>query len=202
MMFSRWKWYRQYAVTLCAVVTAAFTNASSVWSAQEEPDQVPDIEQQLLSHYKDWAGTRHRMGGDSKAGIDCSSFIRQLFLRHFGVQLPRTSREQRNEGQPVTVGELRSGDLLFFKSGPTLSHVGVYLHGDRFLHVSSSAGVMLSKLTDTYWRTKFNGARRLSLFTAPMGDETLPSIIAKPANPETLPSLETPTFMVAHLSPQ
>ena len=111
-------------------------------------------------HYEEWQGTRHRLGGTGEKGIDCSSFIQKLFTKHFGIQLPRSSREQMQLGQVVDRANLKIGDLLFFKTGPSLRHVAVYLGDKRFLHVSSKKGVSFDHLDEKYWSKRFITARR------------------------------------------
>lgn len=115
----------------------------------------------IEQHYEEWQGTRHRLGGTDEKGIDCSSFIQQLFIKHFGIELPRSSREQMGLGQVIDRSNLKIGDLLFFKTGPSLRHVAVYLGDKRFLHVSSKKGVSFDNLDEKYWSKRFITARRL-----------------------------------------
>lgn len=124
-------------------------------------DGNPNVEEAILEHYDEWRGTRHKLGGTSHAGVDCSSFIQKLYEKHFGIELPRSSREQMQLGTTVDKSNLRTGDLLFFRTGPTLKHVAVYIGNNRFLHVSTRRGVMLSDLDESYWRKRFLKAQRL-----------------------------------------
>ncbi|MFN4329204.1 MAG: NlpC/P60 family protein [Limnobacter sp.] len=123
------------------------------------------VESRILAHYHDWSGTRHKLGGHSHSGVDCSYFIRSLFSAHFNLELPRTASAQQGEGTPVALSELQPGDLLFFRSGPTRHHVGVYLNDQQFVHVSSQLGVTSSNLNDRYWKSRFVTARRVKLKT-------------------------------------
>lgn len=122
-----------------------------------------EIQNALLAHYSSWAGTRHKLGGTGVNGVDCSSFIQTLFQDKFQLQLPRSSREQMTMGDRVDLAELQSGDLLFFRTGPTRRHVGVYLGNNQFMHVSTRAGVEIAKLFSPYWQRHFITARRIGL---------------------------------------
>lgn len=121
------------------------------------------VHDQLITHYTHWAGTRHRLGGSTTRGVDCSSFIQILFQEKFQLELPRSSREQMTVGERVDMTDLRSGDLLFFRTGPTRRHVGVYLGDNQFMHVSTHAGVEITKLFSPYWQRHFITARRVAL---------------------------------------
>jgi cell wall-associated NlpC family hydrolase len=116
----------------------------------------------LLEQYLDWAGVPYRMGGRSREGLDCSGFIQLTYLQRFGVELPRDTSAQRSVGSKVEPSRLRPGDLVFFDTGPVERHVGIYVGRSQFLHVSSSTGVMLSRLDDGYWEARFRDAIRVA----------------------------------------
>ncbi len=115
----------------------------------------------LYQHYRLWKGTPYRMGGLTTRGIDCSGFVLITFKALLGARLPRTVDEQAMLGRGVVPGELRSGDLVFFKTGAAMRHVGIYLDHGRFMHASTRRGVTISALGDGYWRTRFWQARRI-----------------------------------------
>ena len=114
----------------------------------------------LLEAVDDWYGIRYRFGGTSKSGVDCSAFVRAVYETAFGIELPRTAREQYAAASHK-VSEPKQGDLLFFNTRGGVSHVGVYLGNDRFAHASSSKGVMVSSLTEKYYAARYLGARRV-----------------------------------------
>ncbi len=126
-----------------------------------------DVPVELLSNtslynlIEEWWRTPYRLGGTTKNGIDCSAFVQTLMLGAFAVQLPRTAREQRTASNKIETNELQEGDLVFFNTRGGVSHVGVYLHNNKFVHASTSGGVMISDLNDDYWRRKFIGAGRI-----------------------------------------
>ncbi|MDG4953714.1 NlpC/P60 family protein [Actinobacillus equuli] len=117
----------------------------------------------LSEQQHEWKGTRYRLGGNSKAGIDCSGFMQVTFRDLFGIDLPRTTSEQAKEGTRIDRDELRTGDLVFFKTGrgPNGKHVGVYVKNGQFLHASTKGGVIYSDMNSPYWSRTFWQARRL-----------------------------------------
>ena len=117
----------------------------------------------LSEHQQEWKGTRYRLGGTSKSGVDCSGFMQITFRDLFGIDLPRTTTEQANEGTRVSKSEIKTGDLVFFKTGrgPNGKHVGVYVKNGQFLHASTKGGVIYSDLDSPYWTKTFWQARRL-----------------------------------------
>ncbi|HEX4842416.1 MAG TPA: NlpC/P60 family protein [Limnobacter sp.] len=131
--------------------------------ALQRGTEVGKVQLALLAHYAEWEGTRYRMGGTNRKGVDCSSFIQTLFKDHFAVELPRSSREQMTLGEPVAQHELQTGDLLFFRTGPTRKHVGVYMGNNQFMHVSARRGVEITKLLTPYWQKHFITARRVGV---------------------------------------
>ncbi|MBC8035065.1 MAG: C40 family peptidase [Chitinophagaceae bacterium] len=115
----------------------------------------------LLEIIDEWYGARYRYGGTTKSGIDCSAFAGTLMLGVFGSSLPRTAREQYAATQRISKDELREGDLVFFNTSGGISHVGIYLNNNKFVHASTSAGVMISDLNDQYYLRKYIGAGRI-----------------------------------------
>ncbi|PHM63676.1 bifunctional murein DD-endopeptidase/murein LD-carboxypeptidase [Xenorhabdus ishibashii] len=120
-----------------------------------------DIKSKILNQYADWKGVAYRFGGNTKRGIDCSAFVQRTFHDQFGMELPRSTLEQQNIGQTVSRSKLQAGDLVLFKTGVHRRHVGIYIGNNQFVHASTSNGVIVSKLTDTYWSKRYYGARRV-----------------------------------------
>lgn len=95
-------------------------------------------------------------------GIDCSEFTRRVFDDYGSVTLPRTAAEQFALGSEVARSELAFGDLVFFaESDRQIFHVGISVGFNQFIHSSSSRGVIVSSLSESYWHKRFAGARRL-----------------------------------------
>ena len=115
----------------------------------------------LNQQYKDWHNVPHRMGGLSKDGIDCSGLVYLTYRSKFGVDMPRSTELQSKVGYQVNQSQLRAGDLLFFKTGIKVRHVGMYIDEGNFLHASSSKGVMISNIKNPYWSSAYWKARRI-----------------------------------------
>lgn len=115
----------------------------------------------LLQIIDEWWGTRYSMGGSTKDGIDCSAFTQVIMSNVYGISLPRTSAEQHKESGKVDDDELAEGDLVFFGSSRSISHVGIYLTNNKFVHASTSHGVVVSDLNESYWKSKYRGAGRV-----------------------------------------
>lgn len=119
--------------------------------------------EKLTARYEEWRGTKYRMGSlNRKNGVDCSGFVLLTFRDLFGIELPRSTREQNLLGQDVKKDQLQTGDLVFFHTGRT-KHVGIYMENNQFLHASTKAGVKISNLNETYWKRNFWKAKRLDL---------------------------------------
>jgi cell wall-associated NlpC family hydrolase len=115
----------------------------------------------LLSHVDDWYGTRYRLGGTTKTGIDCSAFVQAVYLSAFALTLPRTAKEQYKASRIISSTELKEGDLVFFNTRGGVSHVGIYLQNNKFIHASTSQGVTVSDMYDAYYMRRFIGAGRI-----------------------------------------
>lgn len=116
----------------------------------------------LLELMDKWWGTRYCIGGSTMNCIDCSAFTQVIMKEVYNVQLPRTAQEQFNIMQPIAIDELQEGDLIFFNTGGRgISHVGIYIQNNKFLHASTSQGVTITNLSDKYWNPKFRGGGRM-----------------------------------------
>lgn len=109
----------------------------------------------LFSFIDDWFGTRYRLGGSTKKGIDCSALTSSLLLAVYGFVVPRTARQQYKATEHISKDQLKEGDLVFFNTHGGVSHVGIYLDNDYFVHASSSQGVTISSLDDSYYARRF-----------------------------------------------
>ena len=116
----------------------------------------------LYSLIDDWFGTRYRYGGSTKKGIDCSSLTGRLMKDVYNIILPRTAREQYAACAKISPASLAEGDLVFFNTRGGVSHVGFFLSNGYFVHASSSNGVTISHLKDSYYKNRFIGAGRMN----------------------------------------
>jgi cell wall-associated NlpC family hydrolase len=143
-------------VSLFAGSLAGCGHAPARPSAQPPAAQVTAPDNRLAAEIAaSMIGTPYRPGGELPAqGFDCSGLVRYCY-RLQGLELPRTVAAQRAVVQPVASDRLAAGDLLFFKIGPGVSHVGIYYGDGQFVHAPSSGkAVMRSRLDDPYWRTR------------------------------------------------
>ncbi len=115
----------------------------------------------LLEKIDEWYGTRYRMSGTTKKGVDCSAFVQSVIAGAFGLAIPRTAREQYRVAKLISRTELKEGDLLFFNTRGGVSHVGIYLQNNKFVHASVSQGVTISDMFEPYYLQRFIGAGRL-----------------------------------------
>lgn len=128
----------------------------------------------LLEKYLDeWKSVKYRLGGLSKKGIDCSGFVQMTFLNQFDVKIPRTTYSQVKLGKTIPKHALKTGDLVFFKTGRSVRHVGIYLKDNKFIHTSSSKGVMKSSLSQGYWAKKYWTAKRIAFKTSDFFNEVI-----------------------------
>jgi len=110
---------------------------------------------------KTYMGVPYLWGGASPSGFDCSGFV-QYVMKKNGIPISRTTATQYNEGIWVGKSSLKPGDLIFFstyKPGP--SHVGIYLGNNKFIHASSSEGVTITSLSNSYFAPRYIGAKRI-----------------------------------------
>ena len=119
------------------------------------------IKKRLYAQHKQWQGTRYQLGGLSKKGIDCSGFVFLTFKEQLGISLPRTTKQQVKSGTTITRSQLKAGDLVFFKTSIKVRHVGIYIEHGKFLHASTSKGVMISNLNNNYWHKAYWKAVRI-----------------------------------------
>lgn len=115
----------------------------------------------LLKLVDQWWGTPYVLGGNSRDGIDCSAFSQLVLGIIYQVQIPRTADEQYKKSEKISDDQLQEGDLVFFSSGRSINHVGVFITNNKFVHASTSQGVMISDLGENYWKNKYKGAGRI-----------------------------------------
>jgi cell wall-associated NlpC family hydrolase len=115
----------------------------------------------LFAFIEDWWGTRYRYGGTTKRGVDCSAYMGHIFENIYGFKLPRTARMQYAASVKVNYHDLQEGDLVFFNTRGGVSHVGMYLANGYFTHSSSSKGVTINNLSETYYNARFIGGGRI-----------------------------------------
>jgi len=145
--------------------TAALETAEAEPGQSAAPPAAPATEaevEKISETAARYIGTPYRFGGEGGSGIDCSSFVQQVFQAN-RINLPRTAREQINVGSDVAPADLRKGDLVFFQTYASYpSHVGIYLGDGKMIHASSGKGeVTISDMNSDYYRPRYLGAKRV-----------------------------------------
>ncbi len=120
---------------------------------------------ELIKEANSFVGAPHRMGGTTRKGVDCSGLVR-VTHKKFGILLPHSSHEQARYGDLVpSKDSLEKGDLVFFynsyNSRNFITHAGIYLGEEKFIHASHSQGVIVSSINDSYWGKRFLFGTRL-----------------------------------------
>lgn len=116
----------------------------------------------LEKYAKEWLGAKYVYGAASKKKTDCSGYVMQVYKGFYGISLDHSAQHMYDDGRGYSIKrkKLQEGDLVFFGNFWKISHVGIYLKGDRFIHASTSKGVVITPMDDNYWASKYKGARR------------------------------------------
>lgn len=154
----------------CAIAFATVLLPAHAEPIAEPPNALQRL-QDLTSRASDLAlqamaliGIRYKYGGNGpESGLDCSGLVRYVFKEVWNKELPRTSQEISQVGQKIDLKDLRPGDLVFYNTlRRSFSHVGIYLGDNKFVHAPSAGGeVRIERMDIGYWRSRFNGARRI-----------------------------------------
>lgn len=144
--------------------------ASHMARPGNDPVRMPDARAaatrspEMILHALAMAGLDYQRGGKSAAsGFDCSGLVAHVFKEAYGMLLPHNAKAQSAFGKVIPVSQLEPGDLVFFNTQQEpYSHVGIYLGDDRFIHAPRPGAVVRTEnMRLAYWRTRFDGARRL-----------------------------------------
>ncbi|MFA6234752.1 MAG: C40 family peptidase [Bacteroidota bacterium] len=169
----RWTW--KYLILLSSLALLAACSSSSETTGVRRnsdrnggvsrpalPDDISAGRRAVVTESYNWLSTPYRYAGTSKRGVDCSGLVNAVFQK-FRLSLPRRARELYQKGRAVSRGNLLPADLVFFANtaGVGITHVGIYLGEDRFIHSSTRAGVIISSLDDSYYSSHYAGARML-----------------------------------------
>ncbi len=120
----------------------------------------PPSIKKLLSHYNEWRGVEYLIGGNTKKGIDCSGYVHLAFKQKLNKILPRSTSSMAKLGIKIAKKNIHPGDIVFFKTGLTIRHVGIYVGRNEFIHASTSRGVTKSNLNNPYWLSAYWMTRR------------------------------------------
>lgn len=153
-------------VLLCATLLACLQPYSARVARKMDFDGAkPDslAQKRLAREIRKLIGTEYQLGGSNVEGMDCSGFVYTIFKNALNLELPRTTRTLARTGHPIQARSLRLGDLVFFRSARSrrINHVGIYIEHGQFVHASTSKGVIISDLNESYYSSLFMMARRI-----------------------------------------
>jgi hypothetical protein len=147
------------------ITDASKSKASSSGTIKERYAYLLNVKEKEIENEKlygfidNWIGVPYRIGGIDKKGVDCSGFIFLLEKEVFNKDLTRTARTMAEKIKRKYEQDLEEGDLVFFDfDGQKFSHVGFYLHNNKFVHASTSKGVIISDLKDPWYYKYFTRA--------------------------------------------
>jgi cell wall-associated NlpC family hydrolase len=140
---------------------------TNVSKASSTSSSKTDIAQSIINNAIDFNGTSYKYGGTTNKGMDCSGLIYVSFKKE-AIALPRVSRDMAKQGQQITLQNANKGDLLFFKTSKNskdINHVGLIVNSEngniKFIHATTSNGVITSSLSEPYWKLTFIEVRRI-----------------------------------------
>lgn len=157
---------KKFVIAICLFFTLAgcghvLERGTYISRTKTDMHSIESIKEMLYAQYAQWKGTKYKLGGLNKNGIDCSGFVFVTFKSKLGISLPRTTSLQVKKGKYIKQEQLQAGDLVFFKTSKFFKHVGIYLEHGKFLHASTNLGVTISKLDNHYWKSKYWKAKRI-----------------------------------------
>ncbi|TYO93355.1 peptidoglycan endopeptidase LytE [Desulfallas thermosapovorans DSM 6562] len=115
---------------------------------------------EIIDYARSFLGVPYVSAGGSPSGFDCSGYTKYVFAR-FGIDLPRTAAQQYHMGQAIPASEARPGDLVAFKTGDYISHIGIYTGNGNFISATSSNGVDITPVYGSYWKDHLLGFSRI-----------------------------------------
>ena len=146
---------------ICIIFLLFLVSCTNIQKKSERTGVHENQSRNISNFYEEWNGVPYKYGGIDKNGIDCSGLVKNLYSEIYKIDLPRNTISQMNNGQRVNYFERAQGDLVFFKTGANTYHVGVYYENDNFIHASTTKGVMMSNLNESYWLNNFIEIRRV-----------------------------------------
>jgi probable lipoprotein NlpC len=149
------------------LISFGFTSCSSTKTVRKTTIKSSTTIDRIVTNALKYKGVKYKFGGTSKRGMDCSGIIYVSYLQE-NVQLPRVSRDMSKTGKKVSLKNANKGDLIFFKTskkGRGINHVGMIIsvkkNNIRFIHSTTSKGVITSSLSNKYWKNAFVKVNRI-----------------------------------------
>lgn len=124
-----------------------------------------DLVENIKVEIKKFYGAPYKWGGETPRGTDCSGMVKTIYRNALNIDLPHNAQAIYKESKKIFKIDLQFGDLVFFSSsGRRVTHMGIYIDKGFFVHASSSRGVILSKLSEKYYKKQFVGAGRIEVY--------------------------------------
>ncbi|ALJ05168.1 hypothetical protein APS56_08540 [Pseudalgibacter alginicilyticus] len=149
------------------IISSGYNTSTRAHSNSEIAGKNASISTNIIDYAKQFEGVKYKWGGTTKAGMDCSGLVFESF-KAYDIFLPRISRDMAKRGKKITLKQTLRGDLLFFKTRNRrndINHVGLVTeikdNTIYFIHSTTSAGVIISSLNESYWKNAFHEVRRI-----------------------------------------
>ncbi len=156
-----------FGVTSCKSTKTVNRNKSSIAVNSKTNHTKKDKAHNIIIKATSFTGTKYKFGGTTHKGMDCSGLIFTAFKSQ-QIHLPRVSRDMATKGRHIKLNEVQKGDLLFFQTSKKrrgINHVGLVVEikkdNIKFIHSTTSKGVITSSLSESYWNNSFKEARRI-----------------------------------------
>jgi len=152
-------------LTVCCIFLAScqssvrFAKNDSPFIEQHQTNYTLQPSSDIVEEARDWLGTPYCYGGKSTKCADCSGFVQSVY-RKCGKIIPRTAAEQYKASRRIAGSDANPGDLVFFSKGKRISHVGIFTGNNCVIHASTSKGIVVQELTDSYLSKTFVGYGR------------------------------------------
>jgi len=162
---------RIHAITLAFIavtivlLSSCSTSKQIVSKTDVKTKKAKNISNAIVSYAMAFKGAPYKWGGLTRQGMDCSGLVYKAFKKH-QIDIPRTSLAMSKTGKDILLRQVSSGDLLFFKtSSKQINHVGLVVESKnaeiKFIHATTKRGVIVSKLSENYWKKAFQKAKRV-----------------------------------------
>ncbi|MCX7697786.1 MAG: C40 family peptidase [Bacteroidales bacterium] len=122
----------------------------------------PQVDRKFIEEIDSWLGVPYKYGSNTKQGTDCSGMIQQIYKTVYGIDLERSAAGMQKNVDFIPLERAQLGDILFFKIDfKKVSHVGLYLGDRKFIHATTSKGVIISSLDEKYYQDRFFQAGKI-----------------------------------------
>ena len=161
---------KRFAFLCLLALVGCSSNPRYRSGGEERPQQMVTVDSKYDTNdylrfgsiLQEYLGRPYKGKSKYEEGLDCSHFTQTVFKRFDNINIPRMASDQFKKGKEVQFKHLRYGDLVFFKTGrKKISHVGIYIGDNSFIHASTSNGVIISGMSEKYWAERYVGARRV-----------------------------------------